>query len=119
MGLDDHQLDEEGCHNPDECELCIEKNVTVLNSCRCGRCCRGALLIEATLRDAERKPRIKECQPIKGFTDELDGYVINDKSTEYACRFFDSGTLLCTIHETRPLCCRLFDCSAYEHRADD
>jgi Fe-S-cluster containining protein len=119
MGLEDHDLDEEGQHYADECQHCIEKSETTLSSCRCGKCCAGGLLIEATLRDAEREPRIKECQTIKGFTDELQGYVLNDKANDYACRFFDQNTRLCTVWETRPLCCRLFDCSAYEHRRSD
>ena len=70
-----------------------------------------------TLRDAEREPRIKECQPIKGFTDEHEGYMLYDKANGYAYRFFDPDTRFCKIYETHPLCCRLFDCSSYEHRA--
>ena len=116
VSFEDHQLDEDGEHDSDACELCIERDHTVENDCRCGRCCAGGLLIEATLRDAESEPRIEECQPIKGLTDEIEGYMLNDKANDYACRFFDHDTRLCTIWETRPLCCRLFDCATYEHR---
>ena len=115
VGLEDHQLDEDGLHDEQECELCIEQHETVRNLCRCGRCCQ-ALIIEVTLRDVEREPKIKECGPLKGFTGEIEGFLLNDKSNDYACRFFDPSTLLCTIYETRPLCCRLFDCNRYEHR---
>ena len=119
MALEEHQLDEKGFHDSDECDVCLEQQQTTLSSCRCGRYCAGSLIIEATLRDAEREPKIKECGPIKGFTGEIEGFLLNDKSNDYACRFFDSNSLLCTIYETRPLCCRLFDCAEYEHRTDD
>ena len=96
-------------HDPDACELCLltkEKKC----ECRCGRCCES-LLIETTLRDGEREPRIPaECGPIYGgIGDEriLIGWLLNDGG---ACHFFDKETRLCTIYETRPLCCRLFDC---------
>jgi len=55
--MKEHQLDEFGEHDPDECEPCLEENHTACSDCRCGRCCRG-LLIKASLRDAEREPRI-------------------------------------------------------------
>ncbi|MCH7752327.1 MAG: YkgJ family cysteine cluster protein [Planctomycetes bacterium] len=42
--------------------------------------------------------------------------MLNDKANDYACLFFDPDTRLCTIWQTRPLCCRLFDCDTYEHR---
>lgn len=96
-------------HDPDACELCLltrEKKC----ECRCGRCCE-LLLIETTLRDGEREPRIPAgCSPIYGGIGEeriLIGWLLNDGG---ACHFFDKETRLCTIYETRPLCCRLFDC---------
>ena len=63
MSLSTHDSDEDGFHDEDECELCIERNHSVCNACRCGNCCEG-LLLEASLRDAEREPRITECSPI-------------------------------------------------------
>ncbi len=124
MSIEDHQLDEDGDHDPDECEVCIERNESVCSDCRCGRCCEG-LLIEVSLRDAEREPRLRECGPI--YDDnlgqgpkELIGYLLNDRENEFACRFFDRQTRLCRIHETRPLLCRLFDCDTeYEERWPD
>jgi Fe-S-cluster containining protein len=41
---------------------------------------------------------------------ELIGYLLNGPGG--TCVFFDSETRLCTIHNTRPGCCRLFDCDA-------
>jgi len=123
VGIDDHQLDEDGFHDEDECEVCIEGNHSVACDCRCGRCCEG-LLIEVSLRDAEREPRIvAECGPIycdiATGTKEIIGYLLNDRANGYACRFFDRETRLCTIHSTRPLACRVFDCGEYEHAEDD
>ncbi len=124
MSIEDHQLDEDGDHDPDECEVCIERNESVCSDCRCGRCCEG-LLIEVSLRDAEREPRLRECGPIYDDTlgqepKELIGYLLNDRENEFACRFFDRQTRLCAIHETRPLVCRLFDCDTeYEERWPD
>ncbi|MGE0536657.1 MAG: YkgJ family cysteine cluster protein [Pirellulales bacterium] len=114
--MEEHQLDEYGEHDPDECESCVEKNHTSCGSCRCGRCCRG-LLIEASLRDAEREPRIQteaggiyEGPPITA-TRELVGYLLNGKGGP--CVFLDRETNHCTIYETRPLVCRVFDCDEY------
>ena len=59
MPLDEHDLDHEGEHDPDECELCLEQQGTVTNQCRCGKCCEH-LLFDDTLRDVEREPRIAE-----------------------------------------------------------
>ena len=66
--------------------------------------------------DAQREPRIREKgSPI--FTPpeltqsgerELEGYLLNGE--DLACVFLDQRTNLCTIYETRPLACRLFDC---------
>jgi hypothetical protein len=59
-----HDVDEEGTHDAEECELCLERNHTVACDYRCGKCCES-LLIEVSLRDAQREPRIKElCGPI-------------------------------------------------------
>jgi Fe-S-cluster containining protein len=76
------------------------------------------------LRDAEREPRIKElCGPIWN-TDieifegrkEVGGYLLNSQENGGACAFFDRQTRLCTIHETRPLVCRLFNCDQEQER---
>ena len=84
--------------------------------CRCGECCRR-LLIEVDLDDAEREPRIKE-RGSPTYTDErltrsgkreLEGYLLNSRDG-MACVFLDRQTNLCTIYETRPLACRVFDC---------
>jgi len=104
----EHQFDEhDGYHDPDECERCLEICATTTCACRCGRCCQS-LIIEATLRDAEREPRIKSLPTLIGVTDELEGYLLN--GTGGPCVFLDRNTMLCTIYETRPLVCRLFDC---------
>jgi Fe-S-cluster containining protein len=106
-----HQSDD---HDPDECYECLLRE-EVISTCRCAECCRR-LIIEVGLEDAEREPRIKERgSPI--FTPpeltasgerELEGYLLNGK--DLACVFLDREKNLCTIHETRPLACRLFDC---------
>jgi hypothetical protein len=109
MALDAHQLDEDGLHDPDDCEVCIEQSCVKCCSCRCGVCCER-LLIEASLRDAEREPRIaNECQPLRDFVETI-GCLLNDSENGGACRFFDRTMRLCTIYETRPLVCRVFDC---------
>ena len=36
--------------------------------------------------------------------------MLNDAEKQRACHFFDLETRLCTIYETRPLMCQLFDC---------
>jgi len=109
FNIHEHQYDEDGFHDEDECELCLENTGTTACDGRCGRsrCCQS-LLVEATLRDAQREPRIKEPPTIKGFADELEGYLLN--APDGPCAFLDQDTLLCTICETRPLVCRLFDC---------
>lgn len=111
---DGHDLDEDGDHDDESCRMCLEGQ-TVTGQCRCGQCCR--LLIEVDLEDAELEPRIKECKPImappeltESGRSELIGYLLNSKRNDYACAFLDRGTNLCTIYETRPLVCRLFDC---------
>jgi Fe-S-cluster containining protein len=64
------------------------------------------------LRDAEREPRIvQEAGPIYhdlSGTRELIGYLLNGKGGP--CVFLDRQTNLCTIHDTRPLACRVFNC---------
>lgn len=111
-----HDLDEYDEHNPEECYKCLAAMEPALSSCRCAECCR--LLIEVRLEDAEREPKIRERgSPI--YTDarltasgqrELAGYMLNSPDNDYACAFLDRASNLCTIHETRPLLCRLFNC---------
>src|SRR5216684_2943907 len=76
-----HDFDEDGEHDPDECEECLVRTPPISSDCRCGRCCR--LIVEVTLRDAEREPKIRELgSPIYAppeFTEsgqkELEGYM--------------------------------------------
>jgi hypothetical protein len=110
-----HQFDEDDIHDEEECEICLLAKAPTC-TCRCGRCCH--LLVEVSLADAQREPRIAE----KGFPiyagpeltasgqPELEGYLLNAAEAGYACVFLDQGTNLCTIYDTRPLACRLFDC---------
>ena len=111
-----HERDEWGDHDEGSCYACLLRQ-EVNGPCRCGVCCRR-LLIEVDVRDAEREPKIKELgSPI--YTDprltasgerELEGFLLNSRE-DMACVFLDRQTNLCTIHETRPLTCRLFDCA--------
>lgn len=113
--MDDHTLDEDGFHDEEQCYQCL-LGKEVKCACRCGECCRS-LLIEATVEDAEREPRIAQLgSPI--YADarlttsqerELEGFLLNDRK-ELGCVFLDPQTNLCTIYPTRPLACRLFDC---------
>lgn len=120
-----HDVDEEGMHDPDDCDLCIERTHTVACQCRCGKCCES-LLIEVSLRDAEREPKIKERgRPIRDTDAELyegryaiGGYLLNSKDNGGACAFFDRTARLCTIHETRPLVCRVFNCDDEQNLRD-
>jgi len=113
-----HELDEDGEHDPDECGACIERQHSVDCDCRCGDCCRN-LILEADLRDAAREPRIaRECRPIKGFGDEVEGYSLNDRSNGLACHFLNAQTNLCEIHNTRPLMCRVFNCDQARSNPD-
>ena len=104
--------DEDGWEDDDR-----EPGADVHNDCRCGECCRH-LIIEASVEDAEREPKIKERgDPIylpaelTGTGEkELEGYLLNDKEKDYACTFLDQSTNLCSIYETRPWVCRVFDC---------
>src|SRR5262249_27310535 len=84
--------------------------------CRCGARCRS-LIIEADLQDAEREPRIAErgsplwvpARSTESGETEVEGYLL--KGEEGGARvFLDEGSNWCTIYETRPLACRLFDC---------
>jgi len=103
---DDEELDEEQ-----------EAGEPTHSDCRCGECCRR-LLIEVGLEDAEREPKIKEADPIylppeitRSGKKELIGYLLNEiKEDGYACRFLNESTNLCSIYETRPWVCRVFDC---------
>lgn len=113
---DNHQLDEDGDHDEDECEVCIEQTHTVHCECRCGHCCE-AMILEASLRDGEREPRIKELPIIKGFTEEPIGYLLNGK--DGPCVFLDRESKLCTIRETRPLMCRVFNCDVERKRLEE
>lgn len=112
MAIDQHELDEDGEHWRDECELCIEREESVQSNCDCGNCCER-LLVEASLRDAVREPRIaSECRPMRDIDPELVvGYFLNDRRNGMACHFFDREARLCTIYETRPLVCRIFNCN--------
>ena len=111
-GIDEHQLDDDGEHCPEECEVCIERDQSVNCECRCGKCCEQ-LIIEVSLRDGEREPLIRErARPI--YDDmfgprEQIGWLLNDRERGH-CTFFDPETRMCTIHATRPLCCRVFHC---------
>lgn len=108
-----HSTDEEGEHDEDECYRCLASK-EVHSTCRCGACC--GLIIEVDVRDAEVEPRIKNkgspiyADPPETGTRELIGYLLNSKENDYACAFLDRSCKLCTIYETRPLVCRLFDC---------
>jgi Fe-S-cluster containining protein len=110
----DHTLDEFGEHDPEECYQCLVEKPAVKSECRCAECCRR-LIIEVLPQDAEREPKIRErgspllASPDENGHREVVGYVLNSRD-DIACVFLDRDTNLCTIHETRPLLCRLFDC---------
>jgi Fe-S-cluster containining protein len=101
-------------HDPEGCYECLLKE-EVISTCRCAECCRR-LLIEVSVEDAEREPRIKErgsptytpAELTESGEDELEGYLLNGK--DLVCVFLDQRNNLCTIYETRPLLCRLFNC---------
>lgn len=116
--IDQHDVDEDGEHWPDECDMCVEQKMTVKCQCDCGICCES-LLIEASLRDAAREPLITErCRPMYDDfgtgTRELIGYILNSK--EGPCEFFNQTTRRCAIYDTRPLCCRTYCCDLLNHR---
>ncbi len=102
----------------DDADDDLEPAREVQSDCRCGECCRR-LIVEVGLEDAEREPKIKErCSPIYAppeFTEsgkpELEGYMLNKtEGDSHACTFLDTTTNLCSIYETRPWVCRVFDC---------
>ena len=109
--LDDEEEEEE---EEEEDEVYEEK---MCCTCRCGECCRR-LIIEVDLEDAAREPEIAElgsptCLPGKltrSGKEELIGYMLNSPKNDMACIFLDQKTNACTIYETRPLGCRVFDC---------
>jgi Fe-S-cluster containining protein len=111
---------EEFEHDPDSCVPCLAAN-EVKSDCRCGECCKS-LILEALVEDALVEPRIAEKgDPIyqapeltASGTRELIGYLLNSAKNGGACAFLDRTTNLCTIYETRPLMCRLFDCDHQE-----
>lgn len=115
--LPDHDYDpEDGYHDPGECQKCIEKSGAVVCSCNCGDCCRN-LIVETTLNDAAREPLIaKRGKPYRDFEDVV-GYLLNDRDNGNACTFFDQATNRCTIWDTRPGLCRLFNCDDPERQA--
>ena len=104
-------------HDPDECELCLLKEEVRGNLCRCGLCCEY-MIIEATALDARREPRIRE----RGSIIDEGGEIPPDQAGWYlnrgkGCVFFSrdsAGRGVCEIYETRPLCCRLFNCDRDE-----
>src|SRR5260370_40812491 len=71
-------------HDTEDCYWCVADQPPKLSSCRCANCCRRKI-IEVTLEDAKREPKIKEIgSPI--YTDarmtasgrrELEGYLLN------------------------------------------
>ena len=89
MSLDEHELDVDGDHDPEDCALCIEQQHSCECECRCGDCCRH-LILEAELRDAVREPRIAaECPPLRDIGPDVIGYSLNDRSRGLACHFLD------------------------------
>ena len=105
-----HDFDEDGEHDY-ECQSCIEATESVESECRCGECCK--LLLEVSLRDAEREPKIREIglpilSPPQFGPRELMGYILPNQNG--ACAFLDASTKSCTIYKTRPTACRVFDC---------
>lgn len=115
LDLDEHQYGEDGEHE-EAWELYMETIHTKLCENCCGECCEQ-FIVEASFRDAEREPRIKDLPTIKGFTDEVEGYLLNGE--DGACVFFNQETALCTIYETRPLVCRVFDCDCSDPKGRD
>lgn len=107
--LPQHELDEDGDHEPSECQKCIEAKDAVVCECTCGDCCRH-LIIETTLADAQREPLIVQHGTPYRDLEEVVGYLLNDADNEYACTFFDQAANRCSIWKTRPGVCRLFNC---------
>jgi hypothetical protein len=104
----------EAAHDPDGCYHCLLTE-EVTSHCRCSNCCRS-LIIEVCLQDAEVEPRIKvrgsplytPAELSLSGQQELEGNLLNGKGG--SCVFLDEKRNLCTIHGTRPLVCRLFQC---------
>lgn len=104
-------------HDPDDCYWCLAPQPPVASQCRCAECCRR-LVIEVDAEDARRELKIAErCSPIylpaeltANGQRQLMGFLLNSKDNGHACAFLDRATNLCTIYETRPLVCRLFNC---------
>lgn len=110
-------------HDTESCYYCAARLPPVMSICRCGDCCRR-LIIEVTLEDAKREPRIRQrCSPLfhpaeltaSGKKEHI-GFLLNSAANGNACAFLDQTTNLCTIYETRPLVCRLFSCDAEGQR---
>lgn len=110
-----HTCDDEDADG--DCLPCVAATEEVKSDCRCGDCCRY-LILEALAEDALVEPKIAEKgDPIYQAPEltasgqrELIGYLLNDPSNGNACAFLDRSTNLCTIYDTRPLMCRLFNC---------
>jgi Fe-S-cluster containining protein len=100
-----------------EDEDSVEAGTETHSDCRCAECCRH-LIVEVDLEDAEREPKIKErgspiytpSQLTGTGKEELEGYILNTKEAGYACTFLNQTTNLCSIYDTRPWVCRVFDC---------
>lgn len=113
--MPEHEVDEYGEQDRSECHECM-LGMEVKGDCRCAECCRR-LIIEVDLEDAEREPKVREKgSPIYTPGEltgtgqrELEGYLLNSQE-DLACVFLDRATSLCSIYDTRPLTCRLFDC---------
>jgi Fe-S-cluster containining protein len=112
--MPDNTLDDDFDEDDDDDDH--EELKVAICECRCGECCRR-LLIEVDLEDAEREPKIKKLGS-PTYTDErltrsgkreLEGFLLNSR-IDMACVFLDREKNLCTIYETRPLGCRVFDC---------
>ena len=74
-------------------------------------------------RGRKREPKIREqCSPIytpgeltKSGNRELAGYLLNKiTGNGHACTFLNETTNLCSIYDTRPWVCRVFDCDGNE-----
>ena len=119
-GTDQHEYDEDGHHDSEDCERCIEEQHAVTCSCTCGNCCEQ-LIVEVSMRDADREPRIAEKgKPLYDMVDgrrEQIGYLLNGPSG--ACVLFDSSSRRCTIYETRPLVCRVYNCDDPQDDCED
>ena len=71
----------------------------------------------SSFRDAEREPRIAESgvplmDDMRTGVKEQVGWMLG--RTDGHCVFFDPEQRLCTIYDTRPLECRIFNCDGPE-----